>query len=815
MKTKNKIYARKLSKGIAITTVIFIMAAMVFLEGIFLTNYIYKTGFTRRVVRELDIIESINFVEAVKTGLQNAVAYSFFKASDDVFASGGFCAHDLPVTDPYYFQEDCKIVYDNPSYDCVSWWYVYGNIYYPPTVLFKEYVNNRTFQRFEEYAMIFESLLTHNLDIPQYYPIPEDAKQIVFGTGTEPSADIRISHKDSDGNDVKISYESNLFLISDNSSFNDTIEATTVNLFEMAKTEFLIGRNYVTEKFNKANESMPNLWCQMRDIYCDVTTACAQDCFDGDNCCCKNIYFGHRCEDNYPDCEAELLTYCSDGPTNAEMKYRNDVQTMFDTPETKIDAFGNQFTVEFSYSTPPGCLRTAHVFEQIDAGYFYVHWQDVLPPEESFKCDLVKKDSSGFECGCAQKCTGCEPIASCGECCNGRLQETDGWTSGECPTGEPWNGERTITCPADCCAIEWTCEQKHTESCSGANTYDCTDTDCPGKCCSGEECDCSECDEKEACKGIPCDDSGPCRLDCCELTSDPHRFCVRKDFKCDACCDDGGGCEGRKPCSRVNPSGGECPCGCDYDEEYRHKITMNCRSSACGYDCCVQTKSIYQDVECLYNYFGSAAVEVTTSDTYIYPIGYKSTNLEMPFYVVDGNVPTSLASCESLIWDPATQTMDYSAWGDSENSYCCEASVTDDSSCKTSTLFWPHYPTPPEPPPPPEIPPCPEDKQNCENQVGFDCICGTEVCYPFDYCCAVDGTCEYTKEYCQYGSCGEAPPEPPSPPAPPVPECPTDRQNCESPVGFECMCGTAECYSFDYCCAIDNACDVWCPTVCA
>ena len=744
-------HTNKRSKG-AITMFLFIIGVLLFAEGMFLTNAIHRMGVTRREVKELIIIKATNFMEDVKRGLEDAVEYSVYKASNDVLLGGGFCEHDLDQSSDIYCYEECKIPYDTPTFECVPWWRIYDDTHEPTSLLFREYVTNRTFQRFEEYARAYRRVSDWELNTPSYCPRPEGTSLIEFTQSSEPSAYAKLEHKDIEGNDMRMNYFGGFFYLEDNSTFIDTVDVTSYSLFELTVSTFA-GNDYIADKFDEADSEMPNEWCEMTpEGYCnlDVTESDCQlsygdtcfgdndpdsNCCWGEDCCCNDIYFEYRCEDNLPACESYLYDYCRleydillgfdeadydfNGVITADEKYNYTLQSKLDTPEIVTDIYGNEFTVELSRDSPTDCLKTGHDSDVGYGSYFNVHWTDQFTaPDDSecelkeeckavecpmfgpcdpkccewipegphlicdrkifkcehsvdFRCDLIKDDTTGFECGCAAYCTGSED--SCGECAS--ITSTNGWRSGRCPKDPPWvqtsSDTWVVDCPnpTECCAEQWICEEDYDDWCEGFNTYDCgSDPGCTNACCEGGTppgCECSECELEESCRAIECLMFGPCMSECCEwIQEGPHRICVRKDFQCESCCN--GECE-PKDCSDFNPSGNSCPCGCDYDEDWEHRIELKCRpeASACGYECCIQTKNIYEDVVCSYNYFGTVNATIKVSDTeYSYPIFYKWTNLELPFYVASGNTREPAYMCDAARTDddPITPEIEFPEW---------------------------------------------------------------------------------------------------------------------------------------------------------
>jgi len=260
------------------------------------------------------VINAINKMEFAKKALQQAVSYSFYKSSLDVLTKGGFCAYDESLCD-----EGCKIPKSVPTLKCKPWWRIYGSEPAPNPNEFVSYLVNRTSAIYDDYSGPFYG--------PAYCPQPpgavtvEDAGAYSVSVGVTNTESGVIEYKSEDIDIVEYTV-----------NFSDTFTSTALELFKFARDEF-VDKNKVKQDFNDAHDAMPNDWCEeVLGGYCNVTVDCGNApyydtcfggsgpssncCWEGEDCCCRKIYFGNKCEPDIGDdktgfCESGLPPYCS------------------------------------------------------------------------------------------------------------------------------------------------------------------------------------------------------------------------------------------------------------------------------------------------------------------------------------------------------------------------------------------------------------------------------------------------------------------------------------------------------------------------
>jgi hypothetical protein len=300
-------------------------------------------------------------------------------------------------------------------------------------------ITNRTYQRFGEYAALFESKSNNKFGAPQYCPRPSGTPGIVFTDGADPTASVTVENKDADGNDVEMTYEGGFFTIADNSTFSGTAGLTAFALLDFARDEFAAS-DYVADQFDAADNAM-----QAR---------------------CKRIDLGDVCVGSLSSCEDEL-------PAGCDKTYNDTVKSSLNGYADKTDSHGNQFRITASTSEPDDCVKVGHSSSRRESGRFSVGWKD-----EDTAGNCAKINAEG--CGCADYCTGNED--SCGSCKGNGI--TAGTFDGKCPTGSPWV-DKKITCPAECCAMEWSCTESQADSGAWRHeiTLGCRANACEQKCC--------------------------------------------------------------------------------------------------------------------------------------------------------------------------------------------------------------------------------------------------------------------------------------------------------------------------------------------
>src|SRR3989304_8904161 len=72
-------------KGLApvIMVIFVILAISLVAEGVFLTNYIAQIDPVRRAVQEIEVVQGINILEALRNAVEKSLDYSFYQAVYD------------------------------------------------------------------------------------------------------------------------------------------------------------------------------------------------------------------------------------------------------------------------------------------------------------------------------------------------------------------------------------------------------------------------------------------------------------------------------------------------------------------------------------------------------------------------------------------------------------------------------------------------------------------------------------------------------------------------------------------------------------
>lgn len=440
------------SKGIAPAAALFFVAIMIFFEGIFLVNFVEKTGDTIRVVRETEIITAINGMEAVKRGLTDAIAYSTYKASKDVLDTGGFCVYDNLESDSAYCEEECKIEKSVPTYECVPWWRIYSETYAPDTWVFKRYLENRIAQKFNEYA---NSFAFDGVETPEYCPRPPGVVTMIpTDADGNPQLYIRLTSITGDKRN-RMTYSGRFFDITDNATFSDMIDVKTIKIFERGRSLF-VESDSIRGAFNTAESSMPSE--------------------------CRDIYLGDVCK-NEIDCSSELSTHCGDGNSiykNKAEKNIEDIGGVVDSIQTKVELRG---CMEAEHDTDITYSEKVEDYSGCDCITWVTDCDGTATPCESLtNSDCEAQDGCTWNTNCDGTPSPCETYSGDQEECEkhgcGYREET-----GECYGGPKecyaYNTEEDCTgagCDwsAECTGTTTSCDS-FDKTCSKANKADCTE----------------------------------------------------------------------------------------------------------------------------------------------------------------------------------------------------------------------------------------------------------------------------------------------------------------------------------------------------
>ena len=264
--------------------------------------------------------------------------------------------------------------------------------------------------------------------------------------------------------------------------------------------------------------------------------------------------------------------------------------------QVEVDAYGNAFTISLSGEDSYGCVKTGVTSTRSLSGGTKIRASDGLPADDPM-CVKVNEYCSGAGDRC-QRGEGCPlPDPSC--------------TATGCPA-EP-------DCTGAC--GHWDCSEAPQYGCRNCYVTECEPV---------YECD-APCD-REVC--VPHCEGDVCWEDCMIYTSNECPPC--NEVQVDTICED---IYYEEDCDM---------CG-DILLDYSCTWNWICDVETCGHNCWEETKMVYDDVKCDYNYFGTAALKVMVSDQqHEFPVGAENENLALNFYVASGN-PGGLSDLECEI----------------------------------------------------------------------------------------------------------------------------------------------------------------------
>jgi hypothetical protein len=555
MSYKSVLINRKGLGPIAIALVV--IAALLSTEGIAVTNFFADSEVIKRSARETSIIDAVDTVEFSKKYIDNAVSYSFYKASYDVLQMGGFCRSDLDCTGT------CQIPVDVPTKDCIPWWLIYGDTYAPTADIFEDYLINKTLSLFSDYST---SSIGPAYCAPQGNAIISDIGSylIQLDIRNQDSAILRYEKK-------------NINLIERITNFTGIFGESALEMFGYARGTF-VENDEIGKSFYYADSAME------------------EDC--------KNIYLGDVCDGTSAQdiCETQLQTKCSeydienhpcdfnkDSVVDADEKYNCTVQAELGKTRSSDD---NVFRATVSIDN---CIKVGHITEA-EYEEIAVDWNEYYSALQSGGSLLSTVQA---ECNELSDC-GCADICEEGEGCTIPQCNSDG----TCPT----QSEIDAACAnsATNCGYYSSCTQICQEYyCSYSEENPCeVVVGCEGDCYL-DGCECVPNDPE-------CSDSGLCECD----------PVIEERYDCEHEC-----CQGGQSCSRY---------GCVFN--------WQCNENTCGNTCCQRMNTLYKDLECNYNYVGTANTSVEVTDVkYSYPIGDSWQSLKTSFLIASGNA----AGCDS------------------------------------------------------------------------------------------------------------------------------------------------------------------------
>lgn len=564
------------NKGVGpIAIAIVLVAGVLAAEGVFVTNFVANSEVIKRSAREVGIIDAINKLELSKRYLQNALGYSFYEASYEIFNMGGFCASNSDGC-----IGECKIPESVPSSDCIPWWIVYGDVYAPEyestddTKGFVDYISERVLSIFSSYS--YPSDISY---------CPGDGNVSIESGGET----VNIGVMNMNGDLIEYS-DSDLNIAERTTNFTTSVYSYVPGMFQYARYIF-VEDDGIGAAFDTAVSGM------------------------GENC--LHGYVGDVCAISVEEaCESYLESSCyqmddgsgcdfdSDGIITADEKYRCLIEEEF-----------NDFSYEDAFIAPISveCMNAGHTY---DADYteISVDWEEYSSAIQSGGYAAMAVQS---ECNALSGC-GCADLCEKGEGCSIPQCNSDG----TCPS----QSEIDAACGSGGCGYYSSCVQ-------GCQEY---------------ECDYSEdnpCEVIVACEGT-------CYLDGCQCLPTPeclyYGFCdctpvIEETYDCENEC-----CQGGQTCVEY---------GCDF--------IWTCNENTCGNTCCQSMNTLYQDLNCTFDYSGSATVLVEVEDPINeYPIGSSWEKMKLSFLITDGNAQGCIGNSTE------------------ENELCCPVVTTEDSSCK-------------------------------------------------------------------------------------------------------------------------------------
>jgi len=204
-------------KGIAVAVIVVAMVGAVVLEGIFISTYIADTDVIRRSGKELDVIETIDSMEFLKTSMGKASEYSIHRASYDTLSIGGY-----NLIQEYTESSECEV-----------YWRKYENNYIPSDDTIEHNFKQSILDIFECYVNGYSesySKLGMSIEHPEY----SDCGDVVIDYGE--FYDLTIVDDCNTG--LRISNGDNIIVFEENADFENQLELEYFELFSVGKTMF-------------------------------------------------------------------------------------------------------------------------------------------------------------------------------------------------------------------------------------------------------------------------------------------------------------------------------------------------------------------------------------------------------------------------------------------------------------------------------------------------------------------------------------------------------------------------------------------------
>jgi len=473
-----------------IAMVLVILAGAMVTEGVYLNNLFKGMEVIKRSARETVVVSAANTVEFRKRTLQNAVAYSFQTAANEVLAAGGFCSHAAGASQ---CGSACQVPAAVPTFECAPWWKVYGSVYAPAASggqgSFLAYLTNRTESIYSSYAQSISKGSMNYCPAAQPFEVSSAGAYSARVTTSQASAAIqnRKDVKTGDATDSVVITESNTV-------FASTFGSSALDLYSFGLSNFASGNDAITSAFVSAASSMPTE--------------------------CKQAAAGSVCENDASSavCEAKLGAACTsdaagstcdsngDGLLTADERYKCAAESALAEPVSSADG-------RLAAAVSTDCIKTGH--------------SSSFSGTATHDCSAVL--SKG--CGCVQACTpamcGCSTQGStCGDCSACGTGANAEWVEHNSCAGSnnfDCSSFSADNCPSPCCS-----QVRSGQTASGDPIYSCSKISCAdaGYASCPSQCGCgTHTTWTFSCSGI----SGGCDLSngCCIST-----YGVIKDAVC-------------------------------------------------------------------------------------------------------------------------------------------------------------------------------------------------------------------------------------------------------------------------------------------
>lgn len=288
---------RKALGGLAI--VLIFSASLLGFFSLKIVDWKYNIGVSKRADREKIFIRDVELFEGVKSSMRDALFFSTYSASKEIFDNEGVCESGASEC-----LDSC-----GPSKGDIEW-RRYSTTNAPSKEEFEQSLGKLILYGVNEYASYFDFMP----DFCSSSGISLDQN----GNGME--VDVYAGSK---GNPTRIIYTGGFFELSDYARFTETVNAKTLDIFDASHSKFIEG-DIIKQSFNDAENSLPE-GCRENNFNSVGET--------GDGICEEDIegkcveLFQSSC--NVEDPDKEFADYFSNEIESATSGY-NDVSMSFD-----------------------------------------------------------------------------------------------------------------------------------------------------------------------------------------------------------------------------------------------------------------------------------------------------------------------------------------------------------------------------------------------------------------------------------------------------------------------------------------------------